>query len=114
MLQGSLSTEDRDVVELHVYADGDLNGNMWDTKSTAGLWVELSGLNERMWPVCWSSKAEPATASTTQESEMVSLSLAVRNEACPLQMLLATLLGRPVLCKVSCLLDLSEFIPGCS
>ena len=100
LLEGSLSTEDRDVVELHVYADGDLNGNMWDTKSTAGFWIELSGLRNRTWPVYWASKAEPATASTTQESEMVALSMAARNEACPLQLLLSTLLGRPVVCKV--------------
>ena len=99
-LEGSLSAEDAQTVELHVFPDADLNGNFWDTKSTAGLWIELAGQSNRTWPVTWSTKAEPASAGSTQEAEMVSLSMALRNEACPLQHMLATLLGRPVTVRV--------------
>ena len=48
----------------------------------------------------WSSKAQPASASHTQEAETVSLSIAIRNDAIPLQILLSTLLGRPMRTKV--------------
>ena len=99
-LNGSLSTDDLIDIELHVYPDGDLAGNFWDTKSTAGMWVELAGLQGRRWPLSWQSKAEPAIANHTQEAETVSLSIAIRNEAAPLQRLLATLLGRPITCRV--------------
>ena len=61
MLEGSLSTDDASIAELHVFPDGDLAGNFWDTQSTAGLWVEIAGLDNRTWPVVWQSKAEPAT-----------------------------------------------------
>ena len=100
VLTGELSHADAADIELPVYPDGDLCGNFWDTKSTAGLWCELSGRDGRSWPLSWQSKAEPATAAHTQEAEMVSLSMAVRNEATPLQQLLSALLGRPVLCRV--------------
>ena len=99
-LEGSLSSDDALSVELHVYPDADLNGNFWDTKSTAGLWIELAGQGGRCWPITWGSKAEPASAGHTQEAEMVSLSLALCNEACPLQLMLSTLLARPVTVRV--------------
>ena len=101
MLEGALSTQDLTDVELHVYPDGDLAGNMWDTKSTAGLWIELSGRDGRAWPISWrQSKSEPASAAHTQEAEMVALSIAIRNEAAPLQILLATLLSQAMKVKV--------------
>ena len=99
-LQGCLSEEDLPDVELHVYPDGDLCGNFWDTKSTSGLWIELAGKAGRTWPLTWGSKAQPATSHHTQEAEMVSLSIGIRNEAAPLQLLIATLIGRPLRARV--------------
>ena len=48
----------------------------------------------------WQSKVEAASAAHTQEAEMVSLSMGIRNDAAPLQILLATLLCRPSVTKV--------------
>ena len=93
---GALSPENAEDMEIHAYPDGDLARHFWDTKSTSGSWIELAGRAGRQWPLAWSSKAQPASAAHTQEAEMVSLSMAIRNEAAPLQVLFAALLGRPV------------------
>ena len=63
-LHGELGTADLNRVELMVYADADLAGNFWDTKSTTGIWVELAS-GQRSWPVSWASKTQPATSSHT-------------------------------------------------
>ena len=80
MLQGALSTDDVGTAELHVYPDGDFVGNIEDAKSIASLLVEIAGLAGCTWPIACQSKTELATAAHSQEAEMLSLSIAIRNQ----------------------------------
>jgi len=83
--------------ELHFYPDADLAGDHSSTRSISGLWVELvSSDGLRSWPVAWSSKKQTATASSTCEAEMLSLSGGLRRETLPSLTLLELLLGRSV------------------
>ena len=84
VLRGTLSTADLLDCELHFYPDADLAGDHSSTRSTSGLWVELvSSDGLRSWPVAWSSKKQTATASSTCEAEMLSLSGGLRRETLP-------------------------------
>ena len=95
VLRGTLSTADLLTCELHCYPDADLAGDHSSTRSTSGLWLELvSADGERAWPIAWSSKKQTATASSTCEAEMLSLSSGLRKEALPSLTLLELLLGR--------------------
>ena len=40
-LFGSLTPGDLDELEIHVYTDADWTGDLADTKSASGVWVEL-------------------------------------------------------------------------
>ena len=109
-LHGQLSKSDLQNVEIHVYADGDLCGNFWDTKSTSGIWVELAA-GGHTWPISWASKSQPATAAHTQESETVALSTAIRTEAMPVQLFLSEVLCRPV--RVRLMEDNTSTVEAC-
>ena len=96
-MRGSLGVADLLDCELHYYPDADLAGDHNTTKSTSGLWVELvSKDGERFWPLAWGSKKQTATASSTCEAEMLSLSGGLRKEALPSLTLLELLLKRSV------------------
>ena len=81
---------------MHYYPDADLNGDIFSTKSTSGYWIELQGPGGRGIALDWGAKKQDFTASHTQESETVSLSTHLRNQAIPIAEFMSQLLGRPV------------------
>ena len=104
-LQNSSRRADREAAELHVWPDADdadLAGDELSTRSTSGYFLEVAGGEGRTSPIAWSSKKQPATASSTGTAESQSLAevlscnLAVQGEALPTQHLMELILGRPV------------------
>ena len=96
VLTGSLALEDLSCVKLCGYADSDLAGDTWTTKSTTGYWVELQGAGGRTFPLAWASRFQGSTSTHTCESETVALCDALKREVVPLQLLLSKLLKREI------------------
>ena len=66
-----------DDLQTAVLVDADLAGDLESSKSTLGLWLELrSADDKRCWPSSWRSKRQGSTASSTCETEMISLATA--------------------------------------
>ena len=99
-LTGCLYSSDLDTCTLEYFPDADLNGDMMSTKSTSGFWIELAGSEGRGCPIDWGAKKQDFTSSHTQEAELGSMSVHLRNNAIPIQSLLSVLLCRPVLLHV--------------
>ena len=102
-LVSSLGPSDRDDIIIRLFTDACWNGDAATTKSTNGMWLELySPSSERCWAIAWSTSKQTATSSSTCEAETVSLSLGLRKEALPVQLLFEELLGDrlPVECNV--------------
>eukprot|EP00971_Amphidinium_carterae_P139238 2759140-Amphidinium_carterae.1 len=96
-------------VEVCVWADADLNGDPSDTKSTSGMWCELRSKNSKLcWPISWISKRQGCTAFSTCESEVVSLSHALREEGIPVMQIVSEILGQKV--DLTCYEDNSQAI----
>eukprot|EP00971_Amphidinium_carterae_P196352 3895817-Amphidinium_carterae.5 len=87
-------------MEMVVWSDADLCGDVDETKSTSGCWIELSG-EGFSWPVAWSSKKQGSTSHSTCASETVALNHAMREEALPLHGLINMIMGIEVglVCK---------------
>jgi len=97
VMTGSLSDEDLDTLAIHCWPDADLNGCVWHTRSTGGMFVEVSGAScLRSMPLGYGCKKHDGTALHTPEAELVTLATFTRNEFLPLQFLWQKLLGRPV------------------
>ena len=96
VLTGSLSSEDGEHLSLHCWPDADLNGEIWHTKSTGGMFVEIQGLGERGMPLGYGTRKHESTSLHTLESELVMLAIYTRNEFLPLQALWQRLLNRPI------------------
>ena len=107
-LAGCRSPDDRDHTTLEMYSDADWNGDGSTTKSTDGCWVELSGLDGRIFPIVWRATRQTFTSSSSAESETVGASKGIRQEAIPIQALLERLLGRKV--PLRCRLDNTQAI----
>ena len=74
VLKGSLSTKDIEDVELHLWPDADLGGDLTTTKSTSGAWFEFATPDmERTWPIAWSCTKQTQTSCSTNESESKTL-----------------------------------------
>jgi hypothetical protein len=102
-LTGTLGPDDLLDLELRVWTDADWNGNPNTTKSTSGLYIELfSPTSGHEFPIVWRTALQTSTASSSAESETVSLSTGLRQEALPIQELLEMLLGKKlwIMCKV--------------
>ena len=57
-----LSLEDLDEVQLVMWSDAAWDGDPEDTKSTSGLFLELTNPhNGRRWPISWSVKRQGST-----------------------------------------------------
>lgn len=112
-LFAQLSPEDLLDLVVQVFTDADWAGNPDSTKSTSGLWVRLySPTSGNSWQISWNSRAQSHSASCTAEAEIVayaaglsadltydpdiviSMSMSIRQEALPIQLLFETLLGK--------------------
>ena len=100
VLTGSLSLKDLAHAKISAYADSDLGGDIWTTKSTTGYWIELTCLNGRTFPLAWAARFQGSTSTHTCESETVALCDALKREIIPLQSLLKVLLKREVEAEV--------------
>ena len=97
VLTGSLSNEDMGSLAIHCWPDADLNGCVWHTRSTGGMFVEIAGAGcKRSMPLGYGCRKHEATSLHTPEAEFVTLATFLRNEFLPLQYLWQALLGRPV------------------
>ena len=80
-LTGSLHEDDKDKVELHLWVDADLAGDLTTTKSTSGLWLELATPDlARCWPISWQCGKQATTACATVDSEAKTIIAAMDNE----------------------------------
>eukprot|EP00971_Amphidinium_carterae_P342056 6481210-Amphidinium_carterae.1 len=67
-------------IEFLIWTDADLNGDVSDSKSTSGLWIELRSSNGDVWPITWNSKRQGGSAYATCESEVIALNTGIREE----------------------------------
>jgi len=125
-LRGILEYTDLDSLELWIWPDADLGGDLRTTKSTSGCWIELSTpCGSRSWPVAWFCVKQTQTSCSTNESEsktiltalgfddqtradLNALSSALRRAVIPLIGLCEHALNRPV--KVVCHEDNTQAI----
>ncbi len=102
-LLGTLGPDDLGDLEIRVWTDADWNGNPNTSRSTSGLYIELySPSSGHSFPIVWRTALQTSTASSSAESETVSLSTGLRQEALPIQELLETFIGSNLwlMCKV--------------
>jgi hypothetical protein len=105
----SLAPEDLKDIRVRVYTDADWAGDSESTKSTNGLWIELfSPSSGRSFPLSWRSSQQTCSSSSTAEAETVSLSVGLRTEGFPTQLLFEAIMG--VSMHVECLVDNSQAI----
>eukprot|EP00971_Amphidinium_carterae_P114959 2277115-Amphidinium_carterae.1 len=81
---------------LAVWSDADLAGDVEDTKSTSGAWIELLDEHGNSWPVSWLSKKQGSSAFATCESETIALNTALREEGIPILDLVCAITGRDI------------------
>ncbi|CAK0899793.1 unnamed protein product [Prorocentrum cordatum] len=99
-LVGTLAPEDATDLEINVWHDAEWNRDASTTKRPSGLFVELhSPTSGRTFPLVWKTSLQTATASSSAESETVSLSAGLRQEALSVQKLFEVLLGRRLLLR---------------
>ena len=115
-LFGKMGCRHRGKVEMRVWPDADLAGDTHSTKSTSGRFVELSFDDGFSMPLGWAYKKHGATSNSTPEAETVSLAIAMREDAIPLQTQLSTLLGSKVPIRVfedneACITKDSHLVP---
>jgi hypothetical protein len=96
VLKGTLSTADFDVVHIDFWADADLAGDLFSTKSTSGRFVELVGKEGRSMPLHWGSKQQSSTQRHTQGAETVALATGLAEDGLSLQQLVSTILRKPI------------------
>jgi len=99
-LHGELSQEDCATCYLAVWPDADLNGDLFDTKSTSGCFIELAGQDGRAMPIIWGSRKQEGTAQHTQDAEMVSAAKWTRDDAIAIQAVFSLILGRPIVMRI--------------
>ena len=108
-LPGVLRTSDLKDCVLAMSPDSDLAGNLETSKSTSGCWIEiLSADRQRSWPLCWRSKRQGSTASSTAEAETISMATNLKLDALPLLDLFEAALSREV--QLLCLEDNTQCI----
>jgi len=95
-IYGSLSTDDFPVVEIWAWPDADLAGDKHSSKSTAGRFIELVGMNGRGFPLHWSSHKLTGSSLSTPDNETASLSDCCKAEGLAIQGLFSLILKRPV------------------
>eukprot|EP00971_Amphidinium_carterae_P097772 1934644-Amphidinium_carterae.1 len=93
---------------LAIWSDADLAGDVEDTKSTSGAWIELLDEHGNSWPISWLSKKQGSSAFATCESETVALNTALREEGIPVLDLLCAVTGREI--KMVCYEDNEQTI----
>jgi hypothetical protein len=64
VLKGCLSTDDLAEIRIDFWADADLAGDLFSTKSTSGRYVELTGKQGRSMPLHWGPSNNPAPNGT--------------------------------------------------
>eukprot|EP00971_Amphidinium_carterae_P307870 6118632-Amphidinium_carterae.1 len=77
---------------LAVWSDADLAGDVEDTKSTSGAWIELLDEQGNSWPISWLSKKQGSSC----ESETIALNTALREEGIPILDLVCAITGRDI------------------
>ena len=84
------------MIKIRAWPDADHNGDMMDTLSTSGHFIEIIGAEDRGMPLSWAARKQGGTAQRTAEAETVSMAACLRNEAIPLQSLMQAILRRPI------------------
>ena len=99
VLKGSLDSARKDEMWLQLYVDADLGGCPDTMKSTSGFYLRLTdGVNS--WPLDWGSKLQTVISTSTCESEIVSMTTALKANALPTQEVLTLLFGREMRLEV--------------
>jgi len=104
VLSGTLAPPDQESLAITFWPDADWNGDHRTTKSTSGLFLELSCDNpDHTFPITWKATHQGCTSSSSAESETVAMSTALRHTALPIQTLIGEMLGGrlvPLVAKV--------------
>ena len=99
VLECSLDSERQKDIWIQLYVDADLGGCPDTVKSTSGFFLRLTdGTN--FWPLDWGSKLQTVVSTSTCESEVVSMTTALKASALPVQELISELFGREVRLEV--------------
>ena len=98
VLGGVIDPKDLPVLELGGYPDADLGGARNSTRSVSGNITGLQGPNTWI-TLEWSSGRQTSEATSTSESELVSMGKLVKT-LIPLQHLWTCMLGRPLVARV--------------
>jgi hypothetical protein len=95
------SSVDPSTLSLVLYCDADHSGSHDTTKSHSGAVIRLESPCGRVsCTLDWGSKMQGATAHSSTEAEVISLSKGMRDLGCPFQELWSLLLGRDVTLQV--------------
>jgi len=104
VLSGTLAPPDLESLTITFWPDADWNGDQRTTKSTSGLFLELTcGNPDHTFPIAWKATHQGCTSSSSAESETVAMSTALRHTALPIQTLIGEMLGGrliPMMAKV--------------
>ena len=85
MLRGYVGS---DLPSLDLYPDADHAGCKKTSRSTSGIWLEISTGSESTFPIDWSSKRQGSVAFSTPEAEIVSLESALKDFGIPARSLM--------------------------
>ena len=86
-LHGTVAVDSVKKMYLHAFADANLAGSDTTTKSTSGGIVFATDGAYGRFPLMWASRRQGATASSTAEAELISLSDLVKSQLLPLESL---------------------------
>ena len=106
VLCGELSEKDASELELWFWPDSDLANDKLTTRSQNGFFLEVVGGRDpttkelRCMPISWGMRKTTSTCIHTQEAETVSLTTFAKTDMIPVQILLSTLLHRPIVCRI--------------
>ena len=106
-----LTADVQECLDLHdmtidLWPDADLCGDIMNTKSTSGFFLEVctrekdNDESPKGMPITWGCKKQASTSTHTAEAETVSLAYALLHEALPVQALLRRVLGITVPIRV--------------
>lgn len=83
-------------LKIVAWPDADFNGDKASARSTTGYYIELVGNHGKGVPLSWASRRQTATATSTMEAEILSMTYCLKHDAIPIQTLLETITGRGV------------------
>lgn len=83
-------------LELHLFTDADLGGDVTTMKSHTGIYLCVMSPNGTMFPISWTSRRQQCVSKSTTESEIVALHDGLYSDAIPVQTVLQLVFRRDI------------------